>query len=120
MILSGEKREEYREIKPYYLIRLTNAAKDYEHCEGLTNDIANEICKDLMNDTPIHVLLEHHEKFRHYGTITFSNGYSKKRRQFEIELKSISVGTGNHSWGADVGRKYFVLHLGAIIHSNCS
>lgn len=27
MILSGEKREEYREIKPYYSIRFRNACK---------------------------------------------------------------------------------------------
>ena len=50
-----------------------------------------------------------------YDTITFSNGYSKVRRQMEVELLSTNQDYGNTQWGAMPGVKYYVLGLGKII-----
>ena len=108
LILSGEKPEEYREIKPSFLKLLTNIAKDYEMYEGLTKDIALEICNELLN-------FESNIEFKNIKTITFSNGYRKDRRQFVIELKYIKIGYGKPEWGAEPNQKYFVLNLGKII-----
>lgn len=80
MVLSGEKKEEYREIKPYWTKRL----KDF-----------------LVKKT--------------FDTITFSNGYTKNRPQFEIELKEIVFEVGNTYWGADYGKEYYVFKLGKIL-----
>ena len=75
MILSGEKKEEYRDIKPYWTKRFNN------------------FC---------------------FETITFSNGYSKNRDQFEIEVFGLSIKTGLKKWGAEKDKLYFVLILGNI------
>lgn len=112
MILSGKKKEEYREIKPFWLSRLTDVAKNFEMYEGLTNDVAVEICEDIKCSG------ETYHNFNKFDTITFSNGYSKNRRQFEIELKNIEIGVGKKEWGAANG-KCFILNLGKIVWCNC-
>jgi hypothetical protein len=102
MILSGEKKEEYREIKDYWIKQLVYciwSEDDYEmsHAERLKRCYDDKIT------------------FNNFDSITFSNGYTKKRHQFEIELKSIEIGTGKYIWGAIPNKRYFVLHLGEII-----
>ena len=87
MILSGEKKEEYRDISNYWIKRIKEQS-------------VNRL-----------------EPFKHFDTITFSNGYSKNRPQFEIKLKNIRVGFGNPDWGANTESQYFVLELGEIISS---
>lgn len=86
MILSGEKKEEYREISQYWTSRLsaniTIKGKSYRPAEVI---------------------------------ICFSNGYRKDRRQFYIECTGLLVGRGRQWWGADAGKDYFVLYLGDII-----
>lgn len=77
LILSGEKKEEYREIKPYWE-------------------------KRLMEKT--------------YDNVIFRNGYATNAPQFTIKLKSITQGIGKSEWGAEEGKRYFVLSLGEIIN----
>lgn len=50
--------------------------------------------------------------------IIFSNGYSKNRRQFTIECKSLKISRGVPEWGAAPGEKYFTFHLGEIVQKN--
>lgn len=88
MIRSGEKKEEYREVTSYWETRLVNFIFDQ--------------------------LFE----WKDFDSITFSNGYSKDRRQFEIELCGIYIREGKTEWGAEKGKEYFVLELGNIIRSN--
>lgn len=98
MILSGEKKEEYRDITDYWRNRIIEHSES-ENIEGYFNFL-------------------HHGKS--FDTVTFSNGYSKTRPQFEVELKDIRVGFGNLNWGAIPEVQYFVLELGEIISSfNC-
>ena len=93
MILSSEKTEEYREIKDYYILRLFVNYREYFELQKNGN----------ITHTPLH------------QTITFSNGYHKSRDQFEIELKSIEIGTGYPHLGAIYRKKYFILKLGKIL-----
>ena len=115
MILSGEKKEEYRDIKPFYIQRFLDSYFGYKveyDISGLSY-LLREI-GDSKERFDKNVL------YRYYDTITFSNGYSKNRRQFEIELKSIKVDEGKQEWGAEPSVKYFVLKLGEIINKiNC-
>lgn len=78
LILSGEKKEEYREIKPYWEKRLMG---------------------------------------KKYDRIIFRNGYATNAPQFTIKLKSITQGIGKSEWGAEEGKRYFVLSLGEIINT---
>jgi hypothetical protein len=79
MILSGEKKEEYREMKTFW----------------------NKVFLT-----------------KKFNTITFSNGYSKNRRQFVIELKGVQNGLGIESWGAPLGKRVYILKLGAVLSKN--
>jgi hypothetical protein len=89
MILSGEKKEEYREIKPYW--------------ERYFNKELNLI------------IIKNKIWFPSAVNICFSNGYAKDRRQFFIECKNLHVGYGRKDWGAEIGNQYFVLSLGIIV-----
>jgi len=54
-------------------------------------------------------------KKRGVKTITFSNGYSKDRPQFIIEIIDIRIGKGKVKWGADQDDIYIIIYLGKII-----
>ena len=80
MILSGEKKEEYREIKAYYRSRLQN--------EGLLDQYGLPTIMQTW--------------------ILFRNGYSKNAPSFEA-LCELDIKTGRPEWGADPGKEYDTL-----------
>ena len=108
MILSGEKKEEYREIKKHWISQLFIKNKNSTHFT---------VIEFLPMDTfDISYFQNHFSlKLKSLDTITFSNGYKKDRPQFEIELKNIKIDSGKTEWGAEPNKKYFVLELGNII-----
>ena len=97
MIYSGFKPEEYRSLTPYWGGRLTKLI-NFEYIDNMELYWGNN---NIV--------------FKHYDTITFSNGYAKDRPQFVIKLRAIHVGFGNENWGAKKGEKYFKLILGKIL-----
>lgn len=92
LILSGVKKQEYRDISKYWESRFSMLFPK-EHEGEMYNPIVE--------------------------TIIFSNGYSKDRRQFEIEWIGSYKGTGRECWGAEKDQHYYVLNLGKILQSNC-
>ena len=88
MILSGEKKEEYREIKPYYNTRFTHA-------------FDMNCCDDIW---------EHNSPY----TVMFRNGYSSESPNFVARV-SITINEGKPEWGAIPGEKYYVLHIEEIV-----
>jgi len=105
MIFSGEKTEEYREIKPFFQKLFCSFFIKNNNCCLKTCEICSKNLPQGLN-------------FKKFKTIIFSNGYAKTRRQFEIELKAIEIKTGKVEWGASPTQKYFVLTLGKIINKN--
>lgn len=110
MIESGIKKEEYREIKPYWCNRLLYSyplgIKCYEghmfDCVTETN-IENPLChsyKYLINKYGT----------RAYTHIRFRYGYTKRTMLFE--LKGITIGKGKTEWGAPEDKEVFILKLG--------
>ncbi len=93
MILKGEKKQEYRELKEYW-------EKRFEMLFPI----------EYLGKTYIPIV----------ETIVFSNGYTKDRRQFEIEWKGTMVGTGKPEWGAEKDKEYYVFQLGKVLQSNCT
>ena len=87
MILSGEKTEEYREMKTYWEKRFDNYfGRHYDsqsHSSTWNNQIKN---------------------------IVFRNGYGNDKPEFTAEC-SISEGYGIEAWGAEQGCKYYVLKI---------
>ena len=111
MILLGKKKEEYRDLKGYYVSLLFNLKIIWRFAMSDRDCLLEAVKHDL---SPWKCLL------KKYDTVTFSNGYSKDRPQFEIELKDIRIDFGKPIWGAIPNTKYFVLELGEIISLNKS
>jgi len=86
MIASGKKKEAYRDCKAFWWSRLVEYG-DYENFEVT--------------------------KFRQYDAIEFMNGYWKGAPRKLVECKGITIGHGNHDWGAT--GKQFIIKLGEIL-----
>ena len=82
MIKSGEKKEEYREIKPHYTSRFTNL--------GLLDE----------NGNPTHKRVK----------IKLRNGYSKMSPAFVV-LCTLDIKTGKKEWGAVPKTEYYALKI---------
>lgn len=87
MILSGEKKEEYRENKKYYRRRLENI---------FNTNILNSILKQGYGTIPFKVL--------------FRNGYNQNSPSFVATVK-LRLGFGKPEWGAEEGKLYYVLSI---------
>jgi hypothetical protein len=104
MILSGEKREEYREIKEYYETRFRNLfgaitiypssifsdRSKYELLQG--EAVPEEIRKDSIQE------------------IIFRNGYSKDSKAIKARCK-LRIGKGRPEWGALPDKQYYILEI---------
>ena len=93
MILSGEKKEEYREIKPYYISRFAKWWNMTRYVDDNVTVSAIAENKNLKTEN-----------------IMFRNGYSKTSPSF-IAKCTLSVGTGKEEWGAENDKHYFVLKI---------
>lgn len=98
MILSGEKKEEYLEIKPYWDTK-------FETWLGIPKGEMNFFFRDVLKDRkiPMPVL-----------PILFRNGYSKESPSF-IAKCTLSIGTGKEEWGAEKEKEYFILTVQEIL-----
>ena len=104
MILSGEKKEEYREIKPYYTSRLANlfcinTTQSEYHSQNIKNFLQSEFAKKNICEE-----------------IMFRNGYSKNSPSFVAKC-TLSIAMGKEEWGAEPGNEYFVLTLKEILNT---
>lgn len=72
MIVTGEKTEEYREIKPYWIKRLTT------NCEVAYDVAAETYCGMVL--------------YRPYTHVLFINGYRKDSPRIEKKIESITIG----------------------------
>ena len=97
MTKEGIKTEDYREITPYWIKRLTTDFT-YKHDE----------------DTP----LNFEAKFKNFTQNIMTLGYPKKgdtERILKLQHKGIEIRTGNPEWGAEPDKLYFVILHGAIL-----
>lgn len=83
MIESGEKKEEYREIKPYWIRRLI---------------------EQPMDEDSGHVF------FCDYDYVRFHRGYTSTTMTFTV--REISIGGGKPEWGAPTDSHVFIIKLG--------
>ena len=95
MILSGEKKEEYREIKPYYDSRF----KGYIPFIGNLKRIKFKFENEIMTG---YALVDYE--------IIFKNGYQKNSPKIKCKVK-IEKGYGKAEWGAEPGKRYYVLKI---------
>jgi len=96
MIASGEKKEEYREIKPYWINRFKPV-----NVLQRSNDGVSFIDKGIRFE-------------KEFDYIDFANGYNHPRK-LKANCLGISIGKGNPEWGAEPNKEYFVIKLGELI-----
>lgn len=102
MILSGEKTEEYREIKIYWIIRLVSAI------------FIDEIhFNHWRENLPQHITLQH--VVNNFDTITFKNGYQKNAPEMVVEFKGIDIGEAYAAWSDNWQGDVFRIKLGEIL-----
>ncbi len=99
MILSGEKEEEYREIKKYWVNRLTN---EFKGCIG----------GDFMDR---HAVISFNIK--DFDLIVLRNGYGNNVPEIKVECKSIDIGLpisglSEEGW---LDTNVFIIKLGKIL-----
>ena len=111
MIADGIKKEEYRNITPYWLQRLFGV---YEKRNGfqdlyfIKKKEAEEWCGDMSR---LREAIKSGKLRPFYKCGTFYHGYATDRPQFEKEIPNITIGYGNPGWGAEKGKLYFVIEL---------
>lgn len=119
MILSGEKPEEYREIKKHWFDRLVFRKEKVINFYGL------EKLKRESFDLKLNQLIELPVRrnmigFIPFYQVEFTNGYSPSSPKATFECKGIEIRTGNPNWGAEPDKLYFVIKLGKeISRENC-
>jgi hypothetical protein len=116
LISSGEKHEEYREIKIYWLKRLFRH-NDYA---VLDRQMLDEVIFELNNKS--YTISELYDwagwspiKF---DLICFKNGYSKNAPEIWCKFESIEIKNSSPEWSDNAGGYFFTLKLGKIINVN--
>lgn len=109
LIKSGEKTEEYREVKSYWESRLQLYRGEKISASEWGRFYEEWYSLELVNRI----------SFQNYEYIEFKNGYSKDAPTIITECKGISVGkptqNGKHLFDNDV----FIISIGDIVWSNC-
>lgn len=111
MILSGDKKTEYRDINIYWLRRFTESSIntmllfDQFKSSGINDE------KFLKNRCRLQEMVR--EKYTH---IQFFNGryFGSELPNFKIKITGFYIGSGVEDWGAENGKEYFSFCLGQI------
>lgn len=96
MISSGEKKEEYRELKAYWGRRLI---RTYEYTDIWPDITANGMAL----------------KFKEYDEIHFKNGYGKNAPLLVVEWLGCDIGPAFPEWSDNWPGNVFRIKLGKII-----
>lgn len=113
LIKQGIKKEEYREITPYWLSRFCVYADTDRQGHTTYKTISERQAILIIDDLPS--LIYNNQLYLYNITdIHFTLGYPKKddlSKQLHIKCKKISIGNGRTEWGAELNKFYFVLTL---------
>ncbi len=96
MIDIGDKREEYREIKPYWVKRFIPCT--HECSDGHWSE---KYFKCVLSCKAVHHYMNYYSKGLRIGPVAyvrFHRGYSKTTMLWSIA--DISIGKGKREWGA--------------------
>ena len=119
MIESGDKAEEYREITPYWCNRLLYSCslgveEYWSPILEKTFQTVEKLGGKYPNTYSLNNLLVRQYGTRGYTHVHFTLGYPSnddKSRHMVREIREIVITTGNPRWGAEEGKKYFVIRL---------
>lgn len=99
MIKAGIKKEEYREIKPYWTKRFSNYFTRFYNTNSEKDDFG-EMPKYLW--------------FKEKKIVRFRNGYGNNVPEIVCEC-TLKEGYGREEWGAEPGIRYYVFTIRRIL-----
>lgn len=124
MILANIKKEEYREIKDFSVVRclemdsklvIDKAGNSYENIMSAYN-YSKGLCGTRLG--AIKYLLNTCASFKEYDTVTFLNGMKKQTPTIIIECKGIELGTAKPEWSDNWQGELFKIKVGNIIETH--
>lgn len=104
MTKAGIKTEDYREINPYWIARLTTIG-EYTIKQNLVSSLEYHLKTDFLKNGI----------FKIFDINTMTLGYPKKddtERTIKFEHAGIEIRTGNQEWGSEPNKLYFVIKHG--------
>ena len=111
-ILSGVKKEEYREIKTYWVARLF-----YNGARKLPPDVVRKLTSSIVKYRDTEQFEEDNKdiviSFVPYTHVLFINGYGNDKPRVEKEIESIDIDRPRKGWCPDefLGKEYFVIRF---------
>ena len=100
MIASGEKLEEYRELKPYWFLRLMvgflNGANKVETVETFYKVYGEKM-------------------FKRFDYIIFRNGYASNAPTIKVQCLGITIGHAKPEWSDNWQGEVFIIKLGELL-----
>ena len=123
LTIQGVKKEEYRDITPYWAKRLLCMENGDKLTMCYSKESIESICiylqrwENLDYNSIEEVLDQFGIKFKEYQNTDFRNGYKSldKVPRFIIENKDITIGVGKEEWGFTGCTPKFIIHHGEII-----
>ena len=98
MILSGVKKEEYRQCSVFNRQRL---------CVSSVWMMVEHSGIDVLSV----------DEWKPFKVLHLTNGYGHDKPQLWAHIESISIGRGNPEWGAPTDRDVFIIRLGDVFHT---
>ena len=112
LIKAGEKREEYREIKPYWVARLF-----YDGACKLPPNVVRKLTSSIVKYGDTERFEEDNEdiviSFVPYTHVLFINGYGDDEPRVEKEIVWIDIDRPRKGWCPDdfLGKEFFVIRF---------
>jgi hypothetical protein len=116
MTKSGIKTEDYREINEYWVKRFLYHKESKLTVEEIIRFIKNYKYYGYVDVSAIFTY--HDLSFKEFQQNVMTLGYPKSNdneRILKIEHKGIEVRNGNHEWGAEPNKLYFVIMHGGFL-----
>jgi len=111
MIASGEKKEEYREIKDYWAVRLLYFNEEMEW--GCYDEMLSDMRSSERRHKDIAECLKYFNvEFKPFDIVSFRNGYRKDSPLITKKHVKTTIGIGRPEWGAPEGKEVFIIELG--------
>ena len=106
MIVAGEKTEEYREIKPYWVARLFQNNSNIVDVRNFASALAGRT--DLLKK---YIAIIGKLEYKPYTHVLFINGYRKDSQRIEKEIVSITIGKPKRGLCPDrwLGTEFFII-----------
>lgn len=113
MIAAFVKTEEYRDIKPYWAVRLLQQRPYTQEMEpGVLDEMICDMRDPFRRHNGPDELLEYFGvKFKEFDVVRFRNGYAKSAPTCIQPCNRIRIGQGKAEWGAEPGKYYFIIDI---------